>query len=912
MNLLFTVITLFSVLFVSSNSLAVMSIDLGIEYMKIAIVKPGIPMEIALNKESRRKTPVIVAIKGKDREFGDAAISRSNKIPGQSYMFLRELVGKSLDNPVIEQYLKRFPYYKMKTDPNTQELVFEHDSETNYTVEELLAMILKKAREYASDFAEQSVDSAVITVPPYFTQSERRAIKRACELANIKLLQLMNDNTAAALNYGIFRRKDFTTNGSTFLFFDMGSQSTVCTLATFSLVKSKEDGYVEEVPQLTIKSVAFDRDLGGLEFQIRLRDYLAEKFHEQHPKIDLKKNGKALTKLFREAERAKNVLSANNEYTAQVEGLVDEIDFKHRITRDQFEKLCADLFARVRRPVDEVLAMSNITLADIQQVLLFGGSTRIPRVQDELIKALGGIDLGKSLNTDEAAAMGAVYQAAALSKGYRVKKFLVKDANQYPFNVQFERHADPTQSQIEQKLIDLTLFGRANLYPNRKVMTFNRHTDNFNFTVHYGDVSFLSETDKKALGETDLFRVAVEDARRVYEKHQSTCESKGIKAHFQLDENSLLVLDRMEFLFERPETEADRNETDGVASTLSKLGSKISSLFSSGSTSNDADSTNETMPNANQTESNATTPEQNLTNTTETTTPSSPTTKMITIKEPLQFRVEYLDYIDPTTESQANSIKKLNALDAHDQQLVALATAKNNIESFIYDTRDKLEHDVNFQKALTEDDKTKILEQLTETDNWLWDEGITADVKTLKSKLDELKKLTKSLLVRIRESELRPQKIKELKEVLNATEAFLQAGRLLFIKQDEEEKPITEVELDSLEKVIQDTISWRDRALEELEKLLPTDTPKYLSNDFDEKILLLKRETNYLTNKIKRFIPKPKTTTTTPTTTTTSKTPVENATETDESTTTTTGEPAAEETEETTPVTPTEDNHPDL
>jgi hypoxia up-regulated 1 len=226
-------------------------------------------------------------------------------------------------------------------------------------------MILRKAREYASDFAEQSVDAAVVTVPPYFTQAERRAVKRACELANIKLLQLMNDNTAVALNYGIFRRKDFNTTGSTYLFYDMGSQSTVCTIATFHLVKTKENGYLEEVPQLTIKAVAFDRNLGGLEFQIRLRDYLAKKFHEHHPKIDLFKNPRALTKLFREAERAKHVLSANMEYTAQVEGLVDEIDFKHRITRDQFENLCADLFQRVRRPIEEALNTSGITLVRI-------------------------------------------------------------------------------------------------------------------------------------------------------------------------------------------------------------------------------------------------------------------------------------------------------------------------------------------------------------------------------------------------------------------------------------------------------------------------------------------------------------------------------------------------------------------
>ncbi|CAM2702758.1 unnamed protein product [Rotaria socialis] len=925
--LIFTLSTVFTV-----DGLAVMSVDLGIEYMKIAIVKPGIPMEIVLNKESRRKTPVIVAIKGKDREFGEAAISRSSKIPSQSYMFLRELVGKSLDNPAVQQFLQRFPYYNLKTDPNTNELVFEHDSETNYTIEELLSMIFKKAREYASDFTEQSVDAAVVTVPPYFTQTERRAIKRACELANIKLLQLMNDNTAVALNYGIFRRKDFNASGSTYLFYDMGSQSTVCTLATYNIVKSKENGYLEDVPQLTIKAVAFDRDLGGLEFQIRLRDYLAKKFQEHHPKIDIFKNAKALTKLFREAERAKNVLSANNEYTAQVEGLVDEIDFKHRITREQFEKLCEDLFERVKRPVEEVLNTSGISLAEIQQVLLFGGSTRIPRVQNELVKSLGGIELGKSLNTDEAAAMGGVYQAAALSKGYRVKKFIVKDANQYPINVQFERHADSTTENSEQKLIDRTLFQRNNLYPSRKVMTFNRHTDDFSFDVRYGDLSFLSDTDKRSLGKTDLLRINVSGARKAYEKHQDTSESKGVKAHFQLDDNSLLVLDRVEFVFERKETEAERTNAtkDEDESTLSKLGSKISSFFSSSGASSSENDTNNTTNSTEEIGPTNTTETTNdeqtakpvdeqeganatenttTTTTTETTTTTAPPLKTITIREPLEFTVEILDYADPTFEAQANSMKKLMALDTHDRELLALSTAKNNLESFIYDIRDKLEHDSHYKKATTPEEQTKINEKLSETDAWLWDDGINADVKTLKSKLDELKLLTKLLVLRVREVDLRPQKIQELKDTLNSTENFVRTTRMLFSKKEEDEKPFTDADLNSLEKIINDTYKWFDQVKESYAKLLPTDVPKYLSSDFDDKVNLLKRETNYLLGKIQRFIPKPKPTTTTqpPTTTTTAKTPVDSETkieEEQETTSTTTATP--EQTEEETTTTTTQ------
>ncbi|CAF3963287.1 unnamed protein product [Rotaria magnacalcarata] len=421
--------------------------------------------------------------------------------------------------------------------------------------------------------------------------------------------------------------------------------------------------------------------------------------------------------------------------------------------------------------------------AEIQQVLLFGGSTRIPRVQNELVKSLGGIELGKRLNTDEAAAMGGVYQAAALSKGYRVKKFIAKDANQYPINVQFERHADPTAENSEPKLIDRTLFQRNNLYPNRKVMTFNRHTDDFSFDVRYGDLSFLSDTDKRSLGKTDLLRINVSGARKAYEKHQDTSESKGVKAHFQLDDNSLLVLDRVEFVFERKETEAERTNAtkDEDESTLSKLGSKISSFFSSSGasssendTNNTTNSTEETVP-TNTTET--TNDEQtakpvdekegaNATDntTTTTTTTTAPPLKTITIREPLEFTVEILDYADPTLEARANSVKKLTALDTHDRELLALSTAKNNLESFIYDMRDKLEHDSNYKKATTPEEQTKINEKLSETDAWLWDDGINADVKTLKSKLDELKLLTKLLVLRVREVDLRPQKIQELKD----------------------------------------------------------------------------------------------------------------------------------------------------
>ncbi|CAF4351963.1 unnamed protein product [Rotaria sp. Silwood2] len=506
---------------------------------------------------------------------------------------------------------------------------------------------------------------------------------------------------------------------------------------------------------------------------------------------------------------------------------------------------------------------------EIQQVLLFGGTTRIPRIQNELTKVLGGIELGKSLNTDEAAAMGAVYQAATLSKGYRVKKFLVKDANQYPINVKFERQNEDS----EQKMLDRTLFDRNNLYPSRKLITFTKHIDDFSFDIYYGNLTYLSPIDKRALGQTELSRLHITGVRTAYNKHKDTSESKGIKAHFQLDENCLLVLDRIEFAFEKKENESDKNDDKPKEekSTLSKIGRKISSFFSSKDSNDETNNTDENIPTDNTkttTDEPSTKPvdnneSNNATNDTPTTTALPPITpKPSIIREPLKFQIESLDYPDPSSEAQANSMKKLSDLDDHDRELLALATTKNNLETFIYDMRDKLENDAKYKKASTTDEQTKINNKLTETDTWLWDDGINADVKTLKSKLDELKALTKSLKIRVREVDLRPKKLKELKDTLNITEHFLQATRNIFEKTDNDEKPFTEGEIKHLDKLIKDTYIWRDQVLIEFSKLSPTDTPKYLSTDFDEKINVLKRETNYLLSKAQRFVPKPKTTTT--------------------------------------------------
>ena len=200
-------------------------------------------------------------------------------------------------------------------------------------------------------------------MPPYFTQGERKALLRAADLIKLKVLQLINSNTAAALNYGVFRRKDFNATGSTLMFFDMGSSGTVATVAQFQMVKNKDD--YEPNPQLTIKGVGFDRNLGGADFTNRLFSHLAKQF-KKDKKRDIFENPKSILKLQKEADRVKNVLSANAEHMAQVEGLIDEIDMKIKVTRDEFENMCKDLFDSIRKPVEDAIRSAGVNFVSIR------------------------------------------------------------------------------------------------------------------------------------------------------------------------------------------------------------------------------------------------------------------------------------------------------------------------------------------------------------------------------------------------------------------------------------------------------------------------------------------------------------------------------------------------------------------
>uniref|UniRef100_A0A673AH56 Hypoxia up-regulated protein 1 n=1 Tax=Sphaeramia orbicularis TaxID=375764 RepID=A0A673AH56_9TELE len=856
----------FLTMLIFAASVAVMSVDLGSEWMKMAIVKPGVPMEIVLNKESRRKTPAVVCLKENERLFGDSALG-SVKNPKTVYRYLQCLLGKKFNNPQVALYEKWFPEHQLQEDPVRGTVYFKNSEDLQYTPEELLGMMLNYSRGLAQDFAEQPIKDVVITVPAFFNQAERRAVLQAAQMAGLKVLQLINDNTAVALNYGVFRRKDIDSTPKNIMFYDMGSGSTTATIVTYQTVKTKESG---TQPQLQIRGVGFDRGLGGFEMDLRLRDHLAKLFNDQQKsKKDVRENYRAMAKLLKEAQRLKTVLSANVEFMAQVEGLMDDIDFKSKVTRSEFEALCADLFERVPISVQDALSAAEMQLDEIEQVILVGGSTRVPKVQEVLLKAVGKEELGKNINADEAAAMGAVYQAAALSKAFRVKPFLVRDAAVFPIQVEFTRETeeDGVKSLKHNKRI---LFQRMAPYPQRKVITFNRYNDDFAFDVNYGDLSFLKQEDLSMFGSLNLTTVKLSGVGSSFQKH-SDAESKGIKAHFNMDESGVLLLDRvsccqclniqllmcLKTLTHHsntlndeeevpPESGKDDKDQDGKGEAQKDEADKEKQDGSEKSEGAEK-SQEKTEDDEKDAEKSANAEAEK-----EAESKAKPQKKS-KISDEITVELVINDILNPTTDDLASSKKKLQDLTDRDLAKHEREKTLNSLEAFIFETQDKL-YQEDYQLVVSEEEKEQISAKLSEASAWMDEDGYTATTKELRGKLSELKSLCKDMFFRVEERRKWPDRLASLESMLNTSSFFLRSAKLI----PEDDQIFTEVELNMLEKVINETTTWKNETVAEQEKRSPKERPVLLSKDIESKLALLDREVNYLLSKAKFAKPKTK------------------------------------------------------
>ncbi|KAL7636636.1 UNVERIFIED_CONTAM: hypothetical protein RMT77_013413 [Armadillidium vulgare] len=839
------------------QSVTIMSVDFGSEWLKIAVVAPGIPMEIALNHESKRKTPAAISFRNGERSFGEDALSAGMKSPANSYAYLLDLLGKKVDNPAVEMYKKHFPFYKIESDPERGTILFRHDDETAYSVEELVAQILDYAREIAVAYTNQKTKDIVITVPPFFNQAERRALLAAAELAGLKVLSIISTNAAVALNYGMFRRKEINETAQNILFYDMGASFTTATIASYQTVKTKDRGYSETNPQVSVLGVGYDRSLGGLEMQLRVRDFLGRKFNEmKKTSNNVFESPRGMSKLMKEAAKVKNVLSANTEYISQVEGVLDDQDFRLIVKREEFEELCGDLFERVREPVDSALIAAGMDIKDIHQFIIVGGNTRVPKVQS-ILQEIWGKELGKNINADEAAALGAVYRAADIGQGFKVMKFHVKESVVYPIDVDFERIIEKEDGTSSSKIVKRNLFALTNTYPQKKVMTFNKHNSDFGFSINYGDLSQLSKEQAGFLGSQNVSFVFVEGVTNAFSKHsEDGAEPKGIKAHFTMDESGILLLTDTEVVFEKNVTVEVEEEEE---STFSKIGSTLSKLFSGNEDDSEnlvnstSDSSSENLnKSTNGDESSSKegkrdegkADDKNAKKKRSSSKEVKP--KLVTVKEPVNFTINFLDIKPFSPENKKASIEKIQSINELENERKEKERMKNTLETYILDIHDKLSQE-EYERASEEQIRTDTMKLASQLEEWLYDEGYDETPSTYKDRLKSLEVLFEPIKKRVLEHRQRPEALKALHDMINASSMFMYNAQ----NSPNGEKWFTDVELKTLDNLIINTQKWLEEKEEEQDNLELYKNPVLSIRSIFEKIDSMDREVKYMINKAK-------------------------------------------------------------
>merc|ERR1712216_982906 len=375
-------------------------IDLGTTYSCVGVWQHD-RVEIIANDQGNRTTPSFVAFTDSERLIGDSAKNQVAMNPKNTVFDAKRLIGRKFSDPQVQHDMKEFSYSIVKGEAEKPMIEVEfHGEKKKFAAEEISSMVLVKMKEVAEAFLGKDVKNAVVTVPAYFNDSQRQATKDAAVIAGLNCLRIINEPTAAAIAYGLDKKNSSTEKNV--LIFDLGGGTFDVSLLTI------EEGIFE------VKATAGDTHLGGEDFDARLLQHFIAEFKRKNKK-DITGNPKAMRRLRTACERAKRTLSSTAQTSIEIDSLFEGVDFYTSITRARFEELCMDLFRKCMDPVEKTLRDAKMDKSQVHEVVLVGGSTRIPKVQQLLSDFFNGKELCKSINPDEAVAYGAAVQAAILS-----------------------------------------------------------------------------------------------------------------------------------------------------------------------------------------------------------------------------------------------------------------------------------------------------------------------------------------------------------------------------------------------------------------------------------------------------------------------------------------------------------------
>ena len=908
----------------ASAASAVLGIDLGTEYVKAALVKPGIPLEIVLTKDSKRKETAAVAFKPlrtrvstaesdafPERIYGGDAVALSARFPSDVYPNLKPLLGLRLSDDLISEYGGTFPGLNIVEWAETGTVGFKSDSfvkeEEPWLVEELLAMELKNIRSNAENMAGKgsTVQDAVITVPSFYTAEERRAVILAADLAGLRVLSLISDGLSVGLNYATSRTFPTVNEGGTpevHLVYDMGAGSTTATVLRFQGRTVRDVGkYNKTIQEVQVLGTSWDKTLGGDALnRVILEDMINQitstahmKSLEVRPK-HVRAHGRTMAKLWKEAERIRQVLSANTEISTSLESLYDEnFNFKYKLSRADFEQLASAYLELVQKPITEALEVAKLSLADLESVILHGGVVRTPFVQKQLEAVIKDSDkIRTNVNADEAAVFGAAFKAAAISPSFRVKDIRASDSAVYPVSAAWSMDGKEKQQKLfvptsqvgAEKQVSIKATADFSLTLSQQSSSGSSDlrvsvikTENLTESVKY-----LTNKFGCALGDVSTkFAIRLSPVDGLPEITSGSVGCEVTEAEIKKGG----VVDGMKgFLgFGSKKGDQEPLKEDGIAESSTSTSESETSTSSSPIGSNIANSV--------------------VDDDTEEAKPKELKKKTETIG--FGFSTELVGSQGVKPDSQRRMKARLNAFDKSDRSRVLREETLNNLEGYTYKIRDILE-DEGFVAVSTEEQRDAIEKKSNDASIWLYGDGADANREALKARLDELRELVAPVQKRKDEASERPLETQKLKD------ALAQANTMVTVVKQQREAQVlaeskaasdseaaksqtttapstyiddfadlddetatassstmsaapslpsslySEEDLDAIVQKEENVKKWLDEKLAEQEKLSPTDDPALLSSELSARSKELNDLVMSLLTKQMKTPPKPK------------------------------------------------------
>ncbi|XP_061551478.1 heat shock 70 kDa protein 4L [Phycodurus eques] len=772
--------------------MSVVGIDVGFLNCYIAVARSG-GIETIANEYSDRCTPACVSFAAKNRIIGNAAKSQvitnfKNTVHG-----FKRFHGRAFDDPYVQAEKNKLPYSLHKLADGTTGLKVRYlDEDKVFTVQQITGMLLSKLKETSEGALKKPVVDCVVSVPCFFTDAERRSVLDATQIAGLNCLRLINDTTAVALAYGIYKQ-DLPSpeeKPRNVVFVDMGHSSYQVAITSFNKGKLK------------VLATAFDPYLGGRNFDEALVNYFCEEFKVKY-KLHVRDNPRAVLRLHQECEKLKKLMSANSsDLPLNIECFMNDIDVSSRMNRGHFEEICAQYLMRVEIPLKAALEHSKLSRDDICSVEIVGGATRMPTIKDRIAKFFGK-DVSTTLNADEAVARGSALQCAILSPAFKVREFSITDAVPFPITLRWK-------SPTEEGVGECEVFSKNHAAPFSKVITFHKK-EPFDLEAFYSCPQDLPYPD---------CRIGCFSVQNVVP--QPDGDSSKVKVKVRFNVHGIFSVSSAS-LIEKQKGEGEDMQIDteplvqneGRAEEQTKM--QVDQEVQSQGDQPDEDNTHINKEGAGGAEDKQ-----------DPATVAESKAKVKVKGADLPIVASNIRQLD--SEVLCNFVQFERQMIVQDKQVKEANDAKNAVEEYVYDLRNKLCG--IYEKYITQEDSNRLTLLLEDTENWLYEEGEDQPKDVYVEKLDALKRLGQPIQDRHREHEDRPKAFEELGKRLQCYMKFLDSYK----QKDERYLHLAAEDVNTVEKCLNDSMVWMKSQINVQSKLAITQDPVVKVADIIAKI----------------------------------------------------------------------------